>query len=238
MIFPSFGQFKNPITVDLHSHLLPAIDDGVKTIDESIKIIKKFKELGYKKLIITPHIMSHMYPNTKNNILGALDDIRSRLNYEKISITLEASAEYYLDQHFLDLLSKKDILPFHHKYILFETTYQSKPMILIEAIFEMQAKGYIPVLAHPERYLYLHNNMEQYLELKDLGVLFQTNVKSLKSYSSPVSKMAHKLINMGLVDFMGSDVHRVKDIQNFEKLLKTRMYKNIFKKNTILNNTL
>jgi len=238
VIFPSFNKFINPISIDIHSHLLPGIDDGAKSLEESLTIIKKFQQLGYTKLITTPHIMSHMYQNTQESILKKLDLLQTGMQDENINITIEASAEYYLDNDFLDKIKKKDILPFNDKYILFETTYQSRPMILNEAIFEMQSKGYTPVLAHPERYLYLHNDLDHYHELKDLGVLFQVNVKSLKSLTRPISKTALKLIDLGLVDFVGSDVHHLKDIEKFEKLLSSKMYRNIFKKNTILNNSL
>jgi tyrosine-protein phosphatase YwqE len=158
VIFPSSNKFINPISIDIHSHLLPGIDDGTKSIEESLTIIKKFQQLGYTKLITTPHIMSHIYQNTKDIILEKLDLLQTRIQDENINITIEASAEYYLDNDFLDKIKKKDILPFTDKYVLFETTYQSRPMILNKAIFEMQSKGYTPVLAHPERYLYLHNN--------------------------------------------------------------------------------
>lgn len=238
MFFSSFGIPKNSISVDLHSHLLPGIDDGVKSIDESLIIIRRFQELGYKKLITTPHIMSHMYPNTKEIILKQRDLVQNYMDKENINITLEASAEYYLDNDFLEKIKVKNLLPFHNKYILFETSYQSEPIILTEAIFQMQSKGYIPVLAHPERYLYMHHDIDKYYKLKELGILFQINVKSLKNTSSPITKIALTLINKGLVDFVGSDIHRINDIITFEKLLRNKSYKNILKKNTILNNSL
>ena len=238
MIFPIFNSFNNPIYVDLHSHLLPDIDDGVKSIKESLTIIKKFQELGYKKLITTPHIMSHRYPNTKDIILKKLELLQKYIENENLNIKIVASAEYYLDNTFLEQIKTNTLLPFNNKYILFETTYQSEPINLFEVIFEMQSKGYIPVLAHPERYFYLHESLEKYHELKELGVLFQVNVKSLKNQNHSISKMGLKLINLGLVDFMGSDIHKTSEMKHFEKLLTSRMYENIFKKNTILNNTL
>jgi len=233
-----FQKFENPVTTDIHSHLLPNIDDGVKSIDETLIIARRFEALGYRKLVTTPHVMGHMYRNETDTILYGLDTVRSAFEKENISLEITASPEYYLDEHFLEILKNGTILPFSEKYLLFETSYQSKPMIFHEALFEIQAQGYTPVLAHPERYLYLHDNIEQYLELKSLGVLFQINVKSLKSHSPAVIKNLHKIIEHGLVDFIGSDVHRVKEIHDFEKLLRHKHYRNIFKKNTPLNNTL
>ena len=231
-----FFNYKNPITVDLHSHLLPGIDDGVRTIEESVAIIKKFQLLGYTKLITTPHILSDLYPNNKKIIIQKLHEVQRELHKENIDIDIEASAEYYVDMEFLKLIENDELLPFMGNYILFETAYNSKPMILEQVIYTLQDKGYIPVLAHPERYRYLHKDIELYKALKAQGVLFQVNIKSLENRSKPNYKIALKLINLGLVDFVGSDVHKMKDMIKLEKTLKSTAYKNAIKKNTLLNN--
>jgi len=234
--FFSKSEQINPITVDIHSHLLPNIDDGVKTIEESIAIIKKFKFLGYRKLITTPHIFSDLYPNTKDIIEEKLKIVRDELEAQNITINLEASAEYYLDMEFLKIIEDDDLLPFNKNYILFETPCSMKLIILEIAINNLLNKGYIPVLAHPERYHYLYdNNLEKYKELKRSGVLFQVNLKSLQSQSKSIKKMALKLIKMGLVDFIGSDVHKMKDIITIEKVLKSKEYRTIINKNNLLN---
>lgn len=238
MNMPFFKPFNNPIQVDLHSHLLPAIDDGVKTMDEALEIIKQFHLLGYKKLITTPHIMGHMYQNTTDSILRSLEELQQAIESEKINIEIHASAEYYLDHEFMEILSKQDILPFGQNYLLFETSYQTKPMIMDDTLFTMQSKGFQPVLAHPERYLYLQEDFEEYYRLKEIGVKFQLNVKSLKHPRSKIAKTALKLIDLGMVDFIGSDVHKIKEIHDFELLIQKAPYKKIFKKNKLLNNTL
>jgi len=228
-------EFENPVTVDLHSHLLPGIDDGVRTLEESLAIIKKFKSMGYTKLITTPHIMSDSYPNTKSIIQKKLFEVQEALKNEQIDIEIEASAEHYVDMEFLELIENDEVIPFAGNHLLFETSYMSKPIILEKAIFDMQAKGYIPVLAHPERYRYMHNDIDAYIKLKKLGVLFQVNAKSLKNASGSVYKMGLKLINLGLIDFVGSDAHRMRDVVDLEKIIKGRVYKRIFDKNEILN---
>lgn len=237
MNFFSLFNYSNPIKVDIHSHLLPGIDDGVKTIAEAIAIVKKFQLLGYSKLITTPHIISDFYPNNRNIINKKLHNLQEVLKKENIEMTIEASAEYYVDIEFLKLIENEELIPFMGRYVLFETSYSSKPMILEQAIFEMIDKGYIPVLAHPERYIYLHHDFELYKRLKAQGVLFQVNIKSLQHKSQSIYKVALQLINAGLVDFIGSDVHRMKDIIKLEKLLQSREYKNAMKKNKLLNNT-
>jgi len=238
-IFPFFFKptIVNPIRVDIHSHLLPGIDDGVKTLKESIEIIKRFKSLGYQKLITTPHIFSDIYPNTIETIQEKLYIVQNELKKESIDIVIEASAEYYLDMKFLELIEDNELLPFKGNYILFETPCTSKLMILDVAIESLIRKGYIPVLAHPERYHYLYSdNLERYKELKRMGVLFQVNLKSLQSHSKSMKKTALKLIKAGLVDFIGSDAHRMRDILIVEKVLKMKEYQNIIKNNRLLNN--
>jgi len=233
----SFINPINPIKVDIHSHLLPGIDDGIKTIKEAVEIIKKFEILGYHKLITTPHIISDSYPNNRQIITKKLQDVKEALRENKIEIILEASAEYYVDMEFLQLIENDELIPFMKHYILFETSYLSKPIILEHAIGLIIKKGYIPVMAHPERYLYLHQNMQLYKDLKLQGVLFQVNIKSLQNRYKSIYKVAVKLINLGLVDFIGSDVHRMSDIIKIERVIKSSIYKSIIKKNLLLNNS-
>jgi tyrosine-protein phosphatase YwqE len=239
-LFPFFNKapiISNSNKIDVHSHLLPGIDDGVKTLKESIEIIKKFKFLGYKKLITTPHIFSDLYPNTKEIIQEKLLVVQEQLKQEDITITLEASAEYYLDMNFLRAIEDDELIPFMNNYILFEIPCNSKPIILDVAIENIIRKGYIPVLAHPERYHYLYSkNLEEYKKLKRSGVLFQINLKSLHSLSKNIKKTALQLIKAGVVDFIGSDAHRMKDMLILEKVLKTKEYQTIIKNNNILNN--
>jgi tyrosine-protein phosphatase YwqE len=234
-MFFNFKKFENPIKIDIHSHLLPNIDDGVKTINSSLEILRGFEKLGYTKVITTPHIMSDSYPNTKEIIEEKLALMRRELKKANINIELDAGAEHYVDMEFLNMLSQDRVVPFCGKFLLFETSYMSKPIILEEAIFEISSKGYIPVMAHPERYLYLHDNFDDYIELKRLGVLFQVNVKSLKHTHNHIYKMAMKLIKHGMVDFLGSDTHRMRDLEDLAKLIESKDYKNIFKNNRILN---
>ncbi len=211
--------------VDIHSHLLPGIDDGVKTLKESIEIIKRFQFLGYRKLITTPHIFSDLYPNTAESIQEKLSIVKDALKKENLDILLEASAEYYLDMKFLKLIEDSELLPFMGNYILFETPCTSKLIILDIAIESIIRKGYVPVLAHPERYHYLYgDNLEHYKKLKRMGVLFQINLKSLQSNSKRIRKTALQLIQAGLVDFIGSDVHRMQDMITLENILKTKEY--------------
>lgn len=133
-LFQSLSKKQNPnlnyfYTTDLHSHLIPNIDDGVKTLEESISIIKNLKELGYQKLITTPHIMSHKFPNTKDTILKGLEEVKIELEKQNIDIIIEAAAEYYYDEYFIELIRKKDLLTFGDNHILFELSYTANPLV-------------------------------------------------------------------------------------------------------------
>lgn len=224
---------------DLHSHLIPGIDDGVKTLDESLSLIRGMHALGYTHLITTPHIMSHRFPNTRDIILSGLDAVRNAVETEAIPVTLEASAEYYLDEHFMALIERDELLPFAGNHILFEMSYVVPPTHLDHTLFELQSAGYTVVLAHPERYLYYHQDFEKYEELRSRNVRFQVNINSLQGYyTRPVQKTAVKLMKMGMIDFLGSDLHSARHLETLQKSRKRSEYKKAFELNTILNNQL
>jgi len=228
-------------TVDIHSHLIPGIDDGAKDMERAIELITELKEMGYKKLITTPHV-SDMFPNSKKTILNGYQALTSELKKRKINIKLEVAAEYYADDNFEKLLQKKDILTFggDKKYLLFELSYFTRPKELESLIHDIKLAGYIPILAHPERYTYFHHDIEEYQELKtSTNVLFQINLNSINGYySDDVANVVKKLINKGLVDFIGSDTHHKGHTKYLKKSLSHLFYKKIFKHNSILNDKL
>jgi tyrosine-protein phosphatase YwqE len=198
-----------PFKVDIHSHLLPGLDDGVKSVEETIYILKVLKTLGYEKVITTPHVMSDHYPNTEKDILIRMSEVNAIVKKYQIGIQLEAAAEYYLDEHLNSrLLKGEKLLTFHENFLLFETAFINKPAFLEEAVFNMNTNGYQPVLAHPERYIYLQSNKTLLEQLKNMNVLFQVNLLSLFGYYSvDVKKNARNLIKMNAVDLIGTDCH-------------------------------
>lgn len=226
-------------SVDLHSHLIPSIDDGSKDMETSILLIQKLKALGYKKLIITPHI-SDMFPNSSSIILEGYRVLKEELSNRKIQIELEIGAEYYADEQFETLLEKNDILSFgKERYLLFELSYFTPPHDIDNLIYDIKLKGYTPILAHPERYLYWHLDFDKYRELKEMGTLFQINLNSTVGYyNKDIQHIAEKLIMHSLVDFIGSDTHHITHLKSLKRSLNQSLYKKIFKYNTILNDTL
>ncbi len=152
------ADFVNPITTEVHSHLIPAIDDGVPTLVESIAIIKHMASCGYKKVITTPHIMGDFYKNGPENILPALEIIRSELKMQQVDIEVEAAAEYMIDDAFEKKISSGNLLTFGNNYVLIELPFTDIPANFKSALFELQVNGYRPVLAHPERYAFYAMN--------------------------------------------------------------------------------
>jgi len=224
-------------TTDLHSHLLPGIDDGVQSIEESLEVIKGFVNLGFKKLVTTPHVMHDFYRNDAAIISSKLEEVRTAVSKESLDIEIEAAAEYYLDEYFLSLInSKSNLLTFGDNYVLFELSFMTKPLTIKEAVFSMQTNGYKPVLAHAERYLYYHDSIKDLQELANNGVLLQLNLLSLSGYySKAVKKMATKLIDLGLISFIGSDCHNPKQLISVAEVL-TSAVMNPLKDQKLLNN--
>lgn len=240
-----FGLFKSKavevphLEVDIHSHFIPAIDDGSQSMQESISMLKAIENLGYKKLITTPHIMADSYQNTPTTIRQGLANLRQVMQQEDITLQIEAAAEYYIDDGFLRLLERGDILTIADTYLLFETSYISKPLQLEEVIFEIAAAGYTPLMAHPERYRYIKDPQKEYTRLKDLGVMFQSNINALGGhYGKSAKALIGFLSEHGMIDFLGSDAHRIKHIHTLPAIFQSKAYHKLLKHNTILNHRL
>ena len=244
MIFPFFKkktqiQSAPRLKLDIHSHLIPGIDDGSRDMEESIQLLKGMYALGYEKVITTPHIMLDTYRNTPEIIQEGLDALRHSAGKEGIEIEIEAAAEYYLDDGFYNLLEKGDMMTIKGDYLLFETSYTSKPIMLEEMIFEIGAAGYKPLMAHPERYRYIRDPEKEYRRLKELGVMFQVNLNSfLGHYGRSAKALSHFLSKEGMIDFLGSDVHHKKQVETLSEVFSSDLYREIFQYNTVLNETL
>lgn len=224
-------QNKEFLTTDVHSHLLPGIDDGVKTFEEAQKIISRFIELGYKKLITTPHIMQDFYKNTPEIILGKLAELKTYLAEQDVEIELEAAAEYYFDDWFIKQIEKEEkLLTFGDNYILFETSFLNKPRQLFEVVFELQAQGYKPVFAHPERYNYVYDDFEILEKLIERGVILQLNLNSIVGYYGKNAKMiAELLIDQNMIQFAGTDCHGHRHLEALVNVQKRKYFTKLAK---------
>jgi len=198
------------IGTDMHSHLVPGIDDGSDSLDASVALIKGMKAMGYKKLITTPHIQGEFYKNTPEIILSGLARVKRELIKQNIDIEMEAAAEYLIDDKFEEKYKSGSLLTFGKKHVLIEFSYFNEHPNLKQYLFDLQIEGYTIVLAHPERYSYWFRNFRKYEEMKDRGILFQININSLAGYySGEVKKMAEKFIDLNMVDLAGTDMHNL-----------------------------
>jgi tyrosine-protein phosphatase YwqE len=206
-----FSQLK----ADMHSHLLPGIDDGSPDLETSLQLIRGMTALGFTKLITTPHVMWDMYKNTSEIILEKLELLRAAVKAEGLVVEIQAAAEYFLDDHVAGLLQKNEpLLTVHGKMVLVEFSLAHPSMGLKDILFEMQMQGYQPIIAHPERYIYLERNKEFYEELKDIGCLFQLNILSLSNhYGKSVHELAQYLIKKGYYDLVGTDLHHFRHLE-------------------------
>jgi protein-tyrosine phosphatase len=220
--FPPVADYSGVVT-DIHSHLIPGIDDGVKSEEETAEMLRGLVKLGYKKVITTPHIMHDHYRNTPEIILEGLEKIRAVAARENIPVTIEAAAEYYIDEGFLQKLASGKILSINGKYVLVEISYMNPPDNLSQAFFEIGIAGYTPLLAHPERYPFWYPKFDEYRRLKDHGILFQVNIGSIAGYyGAGPKKIAEQLIDENLVDFIGSDLHGDRHLQAMHLALREK----------------
>jgi protein-tyrosine phosphatase len=207
------------IGLDLHSHLIPGVDDGVETIEQSVDMLAKMQELGYTKAITTPHVMWDMYKNTPDIILNGLADVRLAARQAGLTIEVDAAAEYFIDEHFVSMLTNGDqILTLPGNRVLVELPYSTQLMNTSETLFYIIEKGYRPVLAHPERYTYFYSDPSVYKKLCDQGCELQVNLLSLSNYyGENVHKMSITLLKQGLITYIGTDAHRMQHLDLINK---------------------
>lgn len=224
---------------DMHSHLLPNLDDGVRSFEQATEIITRMVSFGYSKLITTPHVMSDTYRNTSEGILSKLGELREHLKQNNIQVTLDAAAEYYLDEELVRKVEMNEpLLTFGDRYVLFETNFLTEPLILKEFIFLATTKGYRLVLAHPERYLYLQQDLRKMEDLLGRGLFFQINISSFTGYySKSVQMTVNKMIDQGWIHMLGSDCHHIQHANLIETALQTKYFQKALSL-PLLNNSL
>ena len=218
--------------VDIHSHILPGIDDGANNVDESIKLISGMKNLGFSKIIGTPHTYPGLYDNTNESIIKSYEQLSNKFEN---GIKVCFASEYLIDETIMERIKKNEILCLKDKFLLLETSFIDYPLNFYDIIFEIKLNGYIPVIAHPERYIFMHNDFKTYYKLKKMGCKFQLNLLSLTGfYGKDIRIISKKMINKNLIDFAGSDIHNLNHILQFDKKIDL---KNFDKLINILENT-
>ncbi len=233
-----FGQnrLREPLdfsdfATDMHSHLIPGIDDGVKSVEESLEMIRGLKDLGFKKLITTPHAMADVYTNSSDIIRSGLQDVRKAVADSGLDVEIEAAAEYLLDDGFRDKLEAGDLLTMGKRHILVEMSYIMEPVNLNHLLFDIQTAGYRIIMAHAERYSFWFNNKERYQQMLDRGIHLQLNLLSLSGYyGKEVKRMALWLLEHDMYSVVGTDLHNevyLKELQQlqYDPLMKKLMEK-------------
>ena len=228
------------LRTDMHSHLIPGIDDGAKDITSSIQLIKGFIELGYKKIITTPHILWEIYPNTSDIINKGVTELKAAIDQEGLKIEIHAAAEYFIDDHFEDELRKKTpLLCINNNLVLVEFSMVTAPFDLQKVIFDLQMQEYQPVIAHPERYTYLIRNKAMLEQLKTAGCIFQLNLLSLTGYyGRSVQELAEYLVLNNYYELAGTDLHHSHHLTALQKLAVSPLYTRLKDSGTIKNYSL
>lgn len=220
--------------VDIHSHVLPGIDDGAQNISKSIELAVSLEKIGVSQIITTPHINHYVWNNSPEIIQSKLEETQIAFTENTIQTPILAAAEYFMDDWFASHLKEGNLLTLKDNYVLVEMSYLTAPLNLYKIIFDLQVAGYIPVLAHPERYTFFHKKFIEYQKLKDAGCLFQLNLLAVvEYYGSKIAKATDDLLKKGMYDFCGTDVHHKNHIKAFDLKLKIE---NIDPLKEIINN--
>lgn len=206
---------------DIHNHLLPGVDDGAADSMTTKNLFEKMEQLGITSCVMTPHIMSQVWENTKTGLTDTFNSLKKESYFESKNIHL--GAEYMLDDQFRNHLQQGPLLTIKDDFVLIEMSYHHPPLQLFDFLFEIQVEGYRPILAHPERYNFYHGRMEDYKKLKKAGCLFQLNLLSVTGYYGfPVAKTAELLLSAGLYDFSGTDIHHDRHLDAFSNPIRIK----------------
>lgn len=230
-IFKSKPKLKEIIPegfVDIHSHILPAIDDGAKDVHESLELISKMREIGFSKIIATPHTYPGLYNNTNKSIEDSYNKIK------KNTSNIYFASEYMIDKSLINKAKNKELLTLNDDHILVENGFQNLGIGFEEILFNIRINGYKVIIAHPERYSYLSKNFNLLYKLKSMGIKFQLNLFSVTDYyGTACTKFCDKLLEKGIIDYVGSDIHSLNQLNIFYERVKI---KNINKLSKAINN--
>ena len=236
---PGDGDFRLPFQTDLHSHLIPGIDDGVPDMERALHLLRGLEALGYRRLITTPHVMADAYRNSSARILAGWEALCEAAEREGVGLEIAVAAEYYLDEELQRRLEAGDILTIGEHWLLFETSYYNEPLSLEDRIYEISARGYRPMMAHPERYRYVRDYEAFYGRLREMGVALQVNINSLGGYYGRDARAkALWLAERGWIDFLGSDIHAWKQVEFLERSIASGVLEPLILKNAVGNDNL
>lgn len=227
------------IGVELHNHLLPGIDDGVDDVSKTIHFLYRFQQLGFSKVIATPHVFAGVYPNTPETILDAYKTSEASRTQD-VSIDFKFAAEYMVDLEFEAWVQQKnELLVFGKNNVLIEMSYAAPSPNIEQVVFALQLAGYQPVLAHPERYNFYHQQPKAYQRMLDMGCQFQLNILALTNYYGPhVKRQANWLIKNRMYQWVGSDCHHERHMIALEDFASSKSCYQLLEQYPFLNRSL
>lgn len=235
-LFSRKNKVKLPVMrlkIDIHSHVLPGIDDGSRDISESMYMLRAFEMQGYTKVITTPHVHSERYMNDTENIRNAYEQVMEAKEKENINIELDYAAEYFADRHLLKLIETGDVLTFGANYVLCEFSFHMPPVGAERVADALRANGYQPVLAHPERYEYWHGNKNMFERLRNMGYLFQSNMHAAEGFYGQIPKRNIELIAAeGWIEFLGTDAHSPNAIDLISTSIENKTIQSVIQSGT------
>lgn len=224
------------LKTDIHSHFIPKVDDGSKSMEESIYLLKQMEKFGYKKVITTPHVYYNSFSEGISILDEKLKELKRNAQFNGVKLEIEVSGEYLLDDDISERVNNKQIKTFGENYLLIEFPMNTEPMGYEKWLFYLQLAGFNLILAHPERFLYFYENKNKYVGLKDRGILFQMNIASLSGYyGNKVKEVAEYLINEGMIDLVGSDCHGQRHIDAIKHTLRSPLLKQLIDSGKLIN---
>ncbi|MDR2283829.1 MAG: protein tyrosine phosphatase [Sphingobacterium sp.] len=227
------------LEVDMHNHLLPGIDDGSQSVEQSMSLIRGLHGMGFEKFVCTPHIMEGVHPNTKSTISTAHALLSKEIRNSETKVEIFAAAEHMIDDGLEALVKKDNLCVIPGGYVLIEMSYLSESKALFQTIMDIQNLGYKPILAHPERYNYYHYNFDMYKQIKDAGCLLQLNLLSIsRYYGTEVKVAALTMIKSGMYDFVGTDTHHGKHLAALQDVVTKYPVRDLLKTCNIKNPSL
>ncbi len=228
-MFNFFSKKREPeqlwFTTDIHCHILPGIDDGASSVEKSIELVERMQKWGITRVFASPHVTYGTFPNTHATIGAAREELQRELSTKGNGLILSNSAEYRIDDLFLKHMEDSDLIPLPNNYLLIENSFMQEPWNLDQLIFDLQVKGFYPVLVHPERYPYYYKHFDRFKAIYNAGSKMQVNLLSLAGYyGKGEKKTAESLIEQGLVDFIGTDLHNAKHADAIDEYLASKDY--------------
>lgn len=208
---------------DMHNHILPGVDHGSQSVEQSLQMLEAEIKMGIKRVICTPHVTAETFENTPDTILPAFEVLKNAVAEAGLDVELHVSAEYRLDDFWNKQYAAGNLIPMPGKFLLVENSFMQELLELDELLFDLAIKGYQPILAHPERYGYYSHRHHRYETMHNAGVCFQLNILSLAGYfGSSARDNAVWLVKNGMVDMLGTDMHNLEHAEIIMEYLRSK----------------